>query len=369
MNLHIVALNIPYPPDYGGMIDTFYRIRSLHNIGVRIHLHCFEYGRQHSKELESICETTSYYPRSFGLIKQISAIPYIVSSRKSEQLLDNLVRNDYPVFFDGLHSTYYIDHQALSGRKKLVRLHNIEHKYYQTLSENEPNLIRKGYFLLESAKLRKYERILKEADYILPLSDSDQEYFENEYHNSVYLAPFHPFYESKSIAGTGEYIIYHGDLSVNENVILADFLISDVFSKIPYKCVIAGKDPPAYIRSHASRFANITVISNPDDDQMTKLIVNAQIHLLPALSSNGFKLKLLMALYAGRHCLVNSVVGETTSIKDLCHIADTNSEIINKIHLLMKEPFTGEKIHDRQRVLSENFDIGNNAKKLIKLIF
>lgn len=369
MNLHIITLNVPYPPDYGGMIDTYYRIRSLYNLGVRIHLHCFEYGRQHSKELESLCETTSYYPRKSGLLRQFSAIPYIVSSRESKILLDSLIKNDYPILFDGLHSTFYLNHPAFPNRKKLVRLHNIEHKYYQTLADYEPQLLKKVYFLLESAKLKRYEKLLIKADYILPISERDQEYFSSKYHNSFFLAPFHPFYESRSLPGIGEYVMYHGDLSVNENSAISDSLISNVFSKIPYKCVIAGKDPPEFIKLHASHYANITVVSNPDNDQMIKLIVNAQIHLLPALATNGFKLKLLMALYAGRHCLVNSVVEETSSIKNLCHVANSNAEIVDKVHLLMKERFTDEMILERQRVLSENFDIRNNAKKLIELVY
>lgn len=369
LNLNIVTLNIPFPPDYGGMIDTFYRILSLHNLGVRIHLHCFEYGRQHSSELESLCETTSYYPRKTGLFRQFSTVPYIVSGRKSIKLLESLIKNDYPVLFDGLHSSFYINHPAFSNRIKLVRLHNIEHRYYQNLADNEPNLLKKVFFLLEAAKLKKYEKVLLKADYILPISENEQEYFKSEYHNSVFLAAFHPFSESKSLPGIGEYIIYHADLSVNENSVIADSLISNVFSRIPYRCVIAGKDPPAFISSHASHYTNIDLISNPDNNQMTNLIVNAQIHLLPALTNNGFKLKLLMALYAGRYCLVNSVVAGNTTINNLCHISDSNADIVNKVHLLMKEPFTDEMILNRQKVLSENFDNSKNAKKLIDLVF
>ena len=368
-DLHIISLNVPYPPDYGGMIDTYYRIRSLHNLGVRIHLHCFEYGSQHSKNLESLCETISYYPRKSVLLRQFSTIPYIVSSRKSKKLLNSLIRNDYPILFDGLHTTFYINHPAFANRKKLVRLHNIEHKYYHTLADNEPNLLKKIYYLLESAKLKSYEKVLGMADSILSISDSDQEYFNSEYHNSVFLAPFHPFNKWKNIPVTGEYVIYHGDLSVNENSAISDSLISNVFSKIPYKCVIAGKDPPEFIKSHASRYKNIMVVSNPGNDQITNLIVNAQINLLPALSANGFKLKLLIALYAGRHCLVNSAVAENTSIMNLCSVADSNAEIVNSVHLLMKERFTDEMILERQRVLSEKFYNGNNAGKLIGLIF
>ena len=94
-NLNIITLNIPYPPDYGGMIDTYYRIQSLNDLGIRIHLHCFEYGRPHSEELESICETVRYYPRKTGFLSHISFKPYVVSSRKSDELLNNLIINDF----------------------------------------------------------------------------------------------------------------------------------------------------------------------------------------------------------------------------------------------------------------------------------
>jgi hypothetical protein len=369
MNLDIVTLNIAYPPDYGGMIDTFYRIRALHDSGIKIHLHCFEYGRKHSKVLESLCETTNYYFRETGILRQFSKIPYIVFSRQSETLLNNLIKNDYPILFDGLHSTYYIDHPKISNRKKLVRLHNIEHKYYQALAKNETNLLKKFYFQLESFKLKDYERVLSNADYILPISESDHEYFSSEFNNSVYLSPFHPFYELKSLPGIGDYIIYHGDMSVTENSVVADSLILNVFSKIPYQCIIAGKDPPEFIKKHAFRFPNIKVISDPDNELMERLIVNAQINILPALSVNGFKLKLLMALYAGRHCIVNSVVVVNSSIGALCHIAESNEDMIVNIQQLMKKPFTRELIRERQKIFSDKFDIRTNTGKLIKLVF
>ena len=183
------------------------------------------------------------------------------------------------------------------------------------------------------------------------------------------LAPFHPFINSESLTGKGDYILYHGDLSVNENSRVVDSLITEVFSKIQYSCVIAGKDPPAYIKSHAALFPNIRVVSNPDNEQMKKLVINSQVNLLPALSDNGFKLKILMALYEGRHLLVNSVIAENYIIKNLYHVANSYGEMINKVHHLMEEPFTKEIIFERQRILSETFDVQNNAKKMMQLIF
>ena len=39
--LHVIALNIPYPPNYGGVIDIYYKLLALHRLGVRLILHCY----------------------------------------------------------------------------------------------------------------------------------------------------------------------------------------------------------------------------------------------------------------------------------------------------------------------------------------
>jgi hypothetical protein len=367
-HLHIITLNIPDPPDYGGMIDIFYRIESLSNLGVRIHLHCFAYGRPHSKLLESICETVNYYPRSYDVLSFFSILPYIVASRKSKILLNNLKRDNYPILFDGLHTTYYLNHPALSKRIKMVRAHNIEHQYYQDSAGSESNLFKKILFYFEAIKLDRYEKIIKSADFILAISSNDHQYFENKYQHSVLILPFHPFNELICLQGSGEYAIFHGDLSVNENAIAAESLIINVFSKIKFKFIIAGKDPSNRLKKTAKPFSNISFAINPDKEEMMKLIRNAQIQVLHAGSSNGFKIKLIFALYAGRHCLVNSLIIKGTQAGTLCSVANSNEEIIERINSLMKKEFTIQMIEERRKVLSQIFSVSDDSKKIIDLI-
>lgn len=367
-NLHIITLDVPYPPDYGGIIDTFHRIRSLHNNGIQIHLHCFEYGRPHSDVLESLCASVNYYKRETSLLKHFSYKPYTISSRVSDQLIKNLINDNYPVLFDGLHTTLYLDHPALTNRKKLVRVHNIEHRYYNTLAEFERNPVKKLYYLIESAKQKRYEKILDMSDYLLTVSETDQKYFENRYHNAELISSFHPYDQSESMSGTGEYIIYHGNLSVNENAAVSEFLITKVFSEIPYKCIIAGKNPPGYLIKKASQFNNITIIPDPDNKYMDSLIRDAHINLLFAKASNGLKLKLLIALFSGRHCIANSNVTDGTLLNPVCHIADSAASIIERIDHLMQEPFTDEMIAGRQSFLS-TYSNSFNAKRLEQLLF
>ena len=89
--LHVVAFDIPYPPNYGGVIDVYYKLKALHRKGIRIILHAYEYpGRERSDKLHDYCEEVHYYPRLVGFRSALSTKPYIVASRKSDQLLKNL---------------------------------------------------------------------------------------------------------------------------------------------------------------------------------------------------------------------------------------------------------------------------------------
>jgi len=367
-SLHIVTLNIPFPPDYGGIIDSYYRIKSLHEAGVAVHLHCFEYGREQTSKLEKFCKSIYYYPRNSSFLKNLTALPYTVFSRDSQKLLENLSRDNFPVLFDGIHTTYWINHRYLSGRLKIVRVHNIEHRYYRSMARFEKNPVRKLYYGIESFRLQEYEKILKNADILLTVSDTDQEYFEARYHNAEFIPSFHPCEHVESLEGKGDYIIFHGDLSVNENAMVADYLITKIFSRLPYKCVIAGKKPSSILRKKASAFNNISILSDPDDDQMSDLIRHAQINLLFAISSNGLKLKLLIALFAGRHCIVNSNIVKGTLLGPACNIEDSADGIIEKIHHLMKQPFTGQMIAEREKML-EAYSNSFNVKRLSLLIF
>jgi glycosyltransferase involved in cell wall biosynthesis len=69
---------------------------------------------------------------------------------------------------------------------------------------------------------------------------------------------------------------------------------------------------------------------------MVKLIRDAHIHLLPSKTTNGYKIKLLIALFAGRHCLVNSVVERSTSLSKLCLVSNSKDEIADKIRSMLE---------------------------------
>ena len=108
--LHIISFNIPYPADYGGVIDIYYKLKALKASGIQIILHCYAYGRQTSKELEDLCFRVHYYPRSSGFNYFLKSDPYIVVTRNANTMPKNILGDSFPVIFEGIHTTLSLIH-------------------------------------------------------------------------------------------------------------------------------------------------------------------------------------------------------------------------------------------------------------------
>jgi hypothetical protein len=302
-HLHIVSFDVPYPADYGGIIDVYYKIKALSKEGVAIHLHCFTYGKPPSQHLEDLCHQVTYYPRPLGPKSLISATPFIVKSRMSPELLARLKKDDHPILFEGLHTCGWIDHPDLSDRIKLVRTHNVEHDYYHLLAKSEKNLFRKTYFLTEARKLKSFEPVLQNASRILAIDHSDARYFERTYGNTSLVFPFHPEPDLSLFPREGDYAFYHGNLRVGENREAARFLMEDVFARTDIKLVIAGKG--AYRALRRTPSMDLEIVSDPTEKELLELALGAGVHVLPAFQDTGFKLKLLYSLRTGRTIVTN----------------------------------------------------------------
>jgi len=366
--IQIVAFNIPYPPDYGGVIDIFYKVKELSECGVSVYLHCFEYDRPRAIELEKYCAKVFYYSRKKGLRYQFSTKPYIVVTRVNDQLINNLSANKAPVLFEGLHTCSFLNHPALANHLKLVRTHNIEHEYYLNLCRSERNLFKKLFFRIEACKLSGYEKVVQNASHLLCISPNDNYYFDRKYGNSHFIPAFHPFSEIKSKEGRGKYILFHGNLSVSENLQAVDFLIKNVFTKISQPVIIAGKNPPERLILKIKQLSNIQLISNPENEEMEVLIQNSQISLIPTFQDTGLKLKLLASLFSGRFCMANTPMIHKTGLEHLCHLADTPEEMIRLTNELFDQDFTSEEIEKRKIILDDAFSNRNNALKIIRLL-
>ena len=369
--INVVCFNVPYPADYGGAIDVYYTLRALHDAGIDIILHSFLYDRPEAKELDGLCKEIHYYRRKRGMARQLSFLPYIVNSRKEKGLLRNLEKNDFPILFEGLHVCAYLNSRSLRDRIKLVRMCNIEHRYYFELFRAERNVAKRLFFLIESLRLKLYEPVLKHADVIYGISTSETHYLLTRFKGNrvVYMPCFHPNTEVSAQTGCGGYALYHANLSVAENERAALWIAEHIFSKLDIPAVIAGKRPSTFLRKQIGRFDNVSLYANLSEAEMEGMIRNAQLHVLVTFQPTGLKLKLLNTLYRGRHCVTNREMTEGSRLDALCHTADTAEGMLECCRKLSYMPFSEEDIARRKSVLYELYDNGKSVEAITAFLW
>lgn len=371
MHLHVISFDIPYPANYGGVIDVYYKLVWLHKLGLKIHLHCFEYGRKHAKELEAVCEKVSYYPRNTGFMSHLSLLPYTVKSRISTKLRARLLKDEAPILCEVLHTCYLFNDPAFKNRFKIYRHSNIEHHYYQGLAKVEKNFFKRMYLHIEAKKLQKFESVVNHVGLVLAVNEHDANYYRKKYPavRTEYLPSFHANEKVNIKEGRGQFILFHGNLSVGENIEAVEWLIKNVFSKITQKVMIAGLNPPLHLNAIIDSFEHMELISNPSHAKMKELIQEAHQHLLYTKQATGLKLKLLNVLFEGRHIICNTemIKGSGVVVNESICIANTANQMIEQIQINTTIDFTKELIIKRQSVC-QPFNNQINAKKIVNFL-
>lgn len=369
-HLHVVSFNVPFPANYGGVIDVFYKLRALHRQGVRIHLHCFSYGRGAAPALDEICHKVHYYQRKrINREALLSRIPYIVASRNDSELLYNLLQDDYPIMFEGLHCCYHLANPALKDRVKIVRTHNLEDIYYYNLGRIERNRFKRYFFYLESGRLRDYEQILQHATAIAAISPEDARVLNGRYGKTFYLPVFHANDQPICRPGSDEFALYQGNLGVGENNEAALYLVNKVFNEPIFPLVIAGMNPSRELRRAIEGKPHISLRDKVNTAEITRLTQRAHINVLPTFQNTGMKLKLINVLFQGRHIVANSTMVENTGLEPLCHIADSPEEMKAVIQALANCQFSEAEAEKRKDYIAAEFNTAQAARQLLAHVY
>jgi len=368
-HLHLISFNIPEPPNYGGIIDVFYRIKAFYEAGIIVTLHCFYHDRAPAKELENWCEAIYYYRRKPAMQSISLRYPLMMKARRSGTLLQNLLQDQSPIFFEGIQTSYILNHPQLKNRIKAVKLHNIEWKYYQALGEAATNPLKKLFYHSESWRLYYIESIFHHAHHLLAVSRQEADYYNQYFHGVKRLPSFHGNKTVTAGTGKGKYLLYHGNLEIEENQKAVEFLLREIMPYVHQKLVIAGRNPSAGLIKQIEEANNVEVIRNPSDRNLDQMMKDAHIHVLPSFQNTGFKIKLINTLYRGRFCLVTPEMAEGSGLEQLCFIAKDRQAFINYVYELMDQPFTREMLQEREEFLNTYFNDAKNAKYIKNLLF
>ncbi|HZH94273.1 MAG TPA: mannosyltransferase [Flavisolibacter sp.] len=363
--LHIVCLDAPAPPNYGGAIDMFYKIKALSKSGRKVILHYYDYRKKRGVEaLRSYCHSIYCYKRKSFLQSLSHSLPYIVSSRINSQLIHRLNRDEHPVLLEGLHCSGIIPYINNKRRSIVIRVHNNEADYYHHLAKSEKSFFKKIFFKRESRMLHTWQMAMDKNITLACLSESDAAELSAVFgFRSVHFIPcFIPWQKIASKSGLGTYCLYHGNMGVSENENAARWLADHVFAHLDIPFIVAGRSLSEKLKSTMAGYKNISVIKDPPEPQLNALIENAHVHVLPSFNNTGVKLKLLHALVNGRFCLTNEAGIDGSKTADVVLVARIAQEYRDVISRLMSTPFTLADIEARNQVLSLYSNEGNAQK-------
>lgn len=366
-HLHVISFQNPVPPDYGGVIDVYYKLKAMHDLGWNITLHAFNYkGRKETVPgFFTTADRVIFYPRPLQLADALRATPFIVASRKNPALLQNLLKDDDPILFEGLHTTAFLAHPSLSGRLKIVRAHNVEHDYYAGIASSEKSFMKKIFFRQEARKLRRYEKVLVNADIILPISMADRDYFTKEFPGSeiIHMPCFFDGHVSSEVPGKGDYVLYQGSLDVAENVEAVRMICGQIAAALPgIRFVVAGRNPSPAIRTMISACPNVELKENLASPEFDRLLSEARVNLLVTDQPTGIKLKLLHALCRGAYVVTNPDMVAGTGLDEFVEVGHNARELADLIEKNIGKPYA---VHRR---LPDMYDNHLNAQKLEQAI-
>ena len=368
--LHIVSFDVPYPPDYGGAYAVYHLLKTLQSNGIHVILHVFLYkNRRVTPELQDLCFRVYSYPRKTGMGSQLSPLPYIVNSRKDDQLLENLSGDNYPVLFEGIHTTYYLPELLNLKKAVYLRAHNNESAYYKQLASYEPGFKNRLYFNIESLRLKTYEpKIAKLAKTVFCFTQKDADFFQKLGAHTMVFNPYIADLEVEAKPGTGEFLLIHCNLSINDNVQSIIKILKKVAPNIEHKIIITGKNPDNLLKEAASHYKNVEIIPNPREQELIDLMQKAHIHLCYSDIAEGFKMRIGKIIKYGKYILCNESFCEDKTLQSLMTVENDLNKWPNIIKNTLSKPFTEDQIIKRTSILS-NRPKTNNIKDFINVIF
>lgn len=298
-------------------------------------------------------------------------MPYSVSSKSDESLLERLNQNDFPIIFHGIESTYFLSRGHFNNRKIIIRLQTWKHQKYKKLFHNHPIGLHKIRYKLKELRYKKFELELSRK-YICAIIPSANEcrmtLRENELAHET-LPHFIGMSTPMGIEGNGHYCFFHGDFTNTSTELSAQWLLKEVFNEIELPFVIVAKNPSVEIEHLAHEKMHTCIVANPSDKELVELIKKAHIHILPTNELGDENNGLILSSHLGRHILIKREYPANKGLQSICHTAHTASEYKKKIKALFDLPFTNTDIQKRERVNREEFDDKKNVLKLLKLLY
>lgn len=255
----------------------------------------------------------------------------------------------------GSHALAHFDTLALAPFRRLFRgipttlgHHNIESHMMLRRAANEPNPVKRWYFLQEGKRIQKYEeRIATSFDAHVTCSELDAARLrEIAPQVNVAVVPNGvdvEYFQPMSAVAARRALIFVGSLNWYPNIAAVRFLLSQVWPSLKAAVPdlhldIVGSAPPRDLLELAAAAPGVVMHGYVND--VRPLMSAATLYVCPIRDGGGTKLKLLDAFAMGKCVVAHPIACEGIEVIPGRHVelAESAESFVERIRHLLQEP-------------------------------
>jgi len=349
MNILWITLESILPANSGGRIGVFKRLEQIKKRG-NIYLF-YPYDNEQEllyvNELKKYCKEVHPYSRKENRIRALARLceyPFTIASRNIPAMRYDIVKCIKENQIDLINVDFPHMCVNLLGLNIKVPVvlneHNVEWKVYQTIAGSQKNIFKKVAYLIDSFRLKFYEKKLfkrMKIDLVTFVSDKDMQFMNKSgicNKNNTCLIPVGAdIIELKEISENKPFknIIFVGKMSYRPNIEAVIWFVNEVMARIleTYKNIkfyIVGKEPADEVK----KLKSDNVIVTGMVDNVNKYYDIADLVVIPLKNGGGVKVKLLEAI-SYKKDIVSTAIGVEGTIYangETIPICDTAADFV-----------------------------------------
>ncbi len=346
MRVLLLTQVLPYPPDSGPKVKTYYVLKYLaeHHDVTLVSFVRESDKPEYIQHLESLCERVVTVPINRSPIRDLRFLmqslftgqPWMMLRDERPEMRTALQALAAHNHFDVVHADQLnMGQYALPFRdsRKVLDLHNALWVLYKRLAETLPFTKPMKYLLLRDWRLlKRYEgELCRTFDAVTAVSEEDrQSLIQAGGRDDITVIPIAIDTDEQAQIPRqpkAPHIVHIGTMYWPPNIDGINWFLDEIYPQIKQQvpdvcCTLIGARPPASIVERAQSDPSLTVTGYVDDPQ--PYLADSSMMVVPLRAGGGMRVKILNALSQGIP-MVSTTVGcegiAVTNCKDIL-IAD-----------------------------------------------
>ena len=341
MRILFLSQLLPYPPDAGAKVRSYYVLRWLaqkHQVTLLSFIRPDD-KEENIKHLEQFCESVVTVPLRRSLLRDFRMLAVSTLLNKSFIISRDTVAEMQAAVkavlentrFDAVHADQLwmaqyalLTHKLQPSLKVILDEHNACFQIFERLSYREPNRLKRCLWKQEARKIKRYEvDVCQRFDRIVTVTDEDRITLETLTGRGDWLTiPICVDTQAEQVvkvAQAQKNVLILGTMYWPPNVEGVLWFGNEVWPILVEKVkgislTIVGKNPPQDVRRLEDRYPNVRVTGYVPDLQ--PLLDNAGVFVVPLLSGGGMRVKIVDAWRWGLPIVSTGIGAEGIAYRD-----------------------------------------------------